>query len=143
VLTYWADRLNALVCTTRPEVIAALDVILGDDVVTRALDLAQPARIDEAQIERDAALEALAAGWSDAGAASRRRSRARFDEIVDAITAIPCQGELTSWRLTLGVASVAEPMLLIRRVLMGEDPEREPPLPRRKLRRRPLCLMAL
>jgi hypothetical protein len=106
VLLYWADRLDAVVCTTRAEVVAALDVVLG----VRAAD---PHPTDAAQATRVAhVLRQLAESTST-----------------------------TAWRLTPGDASVPEPAMLIRRVLNGQDPDRMPRLPRKELRRPPLCLL--
>jgi hypothetical protein len=87
VLVYWADRLDAVVCTARDEVVAAVDVVLSP-------------------------------GATLGGMTSE-----------------------TDWRLCLGDASIPEPAMLIRRVLNGQDPDRAPPLPRKELRRPPLCLL--
>ena len=87
VLVYWADRLDAVVCSTRVEVLEALDV---------------------------------------------------------ALTPRSTDGPITApagWRLALGEASIPEPAMLIRRVLNGEEPDRMPPLPRKQLRRRPVCVV--
>ena len=89
VLVYWANRLDAIVCTTRVEVVTALDLALTPRTT------------------------------------------------VGPITAP------TGWRLALGEASIPEPALLIRRVLNGQDPDRKPRLPRKELRRGPLCLLPL
>ena len=42
--------------------------------------------------------------------------------------------EPRSWRLALGETTLPDPALLIRRVLNGQDPEREPRLPLKKIR---------
>jgi hypothetical protein len=70
------------------------------------------------------------------------------DEVVAALDSVlgpgATVGGMTSeidWRLSLGDVSVPEPAMLIRRVLNGQDPDRAPPLPRKELRRPPLCLL--
>jgi hypothetical protein len=145
VLLYWADRLDGVVCTACDDVIAALDVALGPRVTASTFDVPEPARIDAAQAARDAAAGELARRWSAMRRLSRRRARSRLDDVASALTSLaerlshPTQPR--SWRLSLGDASLADPALLIRRVLTGQDPERVPPLPRVRIRRRPLCLM--
>src|SRR5919201_5024668 len=47
VLVYWADRLDAVVCTTRHDVIAALDVVLGERVTTCSAELFEMRRCDD------------------------------------------------------------------------------------------------
>jgi hypothetical protein len=144
VLLYWADRLDGVVCSTRQDVIAALEVALGARAASCSLEVAEPARIDEAQSAREAATDMLPKAWSDVRRLSRRRSRAKLDDVAYALTNLA--ESLTpngpqSWRLSLGAPAVPDPALLIRRVLNGQDPEREPALPLKKLKRRPLCLL--
>jgi len=112
VLLYWADRLDAVVCAARPEVVAALNVALGPRATARPLDVSEPDRANDA-----------------------RALRARLTEMLVETTSP------TAWRLALGETSLPEPAMLIRRVLNGQDPQREPPLPRKPLRRRPMCLL--
>jgi hypothetical protein len=145
VLVYWADRLDAVVCTTRHDVIAALDVVLGASVTTRGVELRSAKRVDASQDLREASLCTLKPEWDAARRASRRRSRAHLDDVTDALFTVSeslSDEPSSAWRLSLGATTVPEPPLLIRRILLGEDPERRPPLPRRKLRRRPLALVA-
>jgi hypothetical protein len=145
VLTYWADRLDAVVCTARNDVIAALDVVLGGSVTTRALDLRGAARVEASQALREESLCALKPNWDAARQASRRRSRAHLDDVTDALASMSDSLDahpLAPWRVSLGATGVPEPSLLLRRVLVGEDPERRPPLPPRRLRRRPLCVVS-
>lgn len=145
VLLYWADRLDGVVCTARSDVIAALDVALGQRAVSCALDFAEPGRIDEAQSARESTSEQQHQGWAAVRKLTRRRTKSRLEDVAYALTGLAetlgCGGEARAWRLVLGEASLPEPTLLIRRVLNGQDPEREPPLPRKKIRRRPLCLL--
>jgi hypothetical protein len=144
VLLYWADRLNALVCATQSEVIAALDVLLGERVASCSVEVDEPVRIDEAQALREAALVELSAAWSTAHGLARRRARVHLDHLAETLGAMAREEpRRRAWRLSLGAPSVPEPSLLIRRILNGEDPERDPPLTRRKLRRRPMALLPL
>jgi hypothetical protein len=146
VLLSWADRLDGVVCSTFGDVIAGLEVALGPHAATSWLDVAEPRRIDEAQATRARVQLDLERAWADVRRLSRRRSRNRLDDIGFALTSIgdtlAHSTESRTWRLALGEASVPEPALLIRRVLNGEDPERVPALPRVKVKRRPLCLLA-
>lgn len=142
-LVYWADRLNALVVTTRSDVVAALDVVLGERVVSYTVDLAEPSRVDEAAELRALATDVLVEAWSAANRLGRRRKRTSVEDIAETLSAIAVCETRRTWRLSLGSASVPEPTLLIRRVLMGEDPERAPALPRRKLKRPILGLLAV
>ena len=73
VLLYWADRLDALVCATRQDVIAALDIVFGERVATCTFDIDEPVRIDEAQAMRESSLPQLSAAWSLARGQARRR----------------------------------------------------------------------
>jgi hypothetical protein len=145
VLLYWADRLDGVVCTARSDVIAALDVALGPRAASRSLEFAEPGRIDEAQAARTSAADEQAERCAAVRRLSRRRSRSRLQDVADALTSLAdtlaFEGEPRAWRLSLGESSLPEPTLLIRRVLNGQDPERDPPLPRKKIRRRPLCLV--
>jgi len=145
VLLYWADRLDGVVCTTLGDVVVALDVALGARATSCWLDMPEPPRVDEAQAARDSCLGDITQQWLAIRRLSRRRTRRRLDDVAYALTSL---AELLShataphaWRLSLGESSVPDPALLIRRVLNGQDPERQPCLPRRKIKRRPLCLV--
>ncbi|MCA1646308.1 MAG: hypothetical protein LC797_12910 [Chloroflexi bacterium] len=146
VMVYWADRLDGVVCTARADVAAALDVVLGPRTTSSALDVAEPARMGDAQATRAAMAADLAQRWASVRRISRLRARMRLTDVADALTSLAeALGHPTEphpWRLSLGAASLPEPAMLIRRVLTGEDPERPPPLPRTRVRRRPLCLIA-
>ena len=142
VLLHWADRLGATVCATRPDVIAALEVALGPSARSAAVAVPLAGSAADAVAART---DELCQVWTEAGAASRRRGRGCVEDVAYALGALRDAGEeagVMSWRIALGEPAVPEPAMLIRRVLFGEDPEREPPLPRRRLRRRPLCLLA-
>jgi len=141
VLLYWADRLDALVCTTRGDVIASLDVILGPRVASTRLELMEPRHTDEALMARHARAAYLAEMWADARLVSRRRMRYSVEDIAFVLAGATVSGWMSGWRVSLGEASIPDPAMLMRRVLDGQDPEREPPLPRRRLKRRPLCVM--
>jgi hypothetical protein len=146
VLLYWADRLDGVVCASRRDLIAALDVALGPRATSCSLILAEPHRMDEAQSARDAAVAELEPAWAAIRRLSRRRVRSRLDDMAYALTrlaeALSHESEPRSWRLALGGTSLPDPALLIKRVLNGQDPEREPRLPAKKIMRRPLCLIA-
>jgi len=144
VLMYWADRLNAVVCTTRGDVSAALEVALGPQALSTSVELSEPPRVDDAQAQREARAEDFSELWTDLRTVTRRRDRYSLEDVAFVLSGLaedPSNGSLSDWRLSLGPAAVPEPAMLIRRVLGGQDPEREPALPRRRLRRRPLCLM--
>jgi hypothetical protein len=141
VLLYWADRLDAVACATRRDVVAALDVALGPEARSVGLELPEPMRLDEAPGWRERFATELAELWRDARRMSLRRRRACLDDLGYVLSRLPVDPPLRPWRLSLGETGVPEPAMLIRRVLNGEDPERQPPLPRRRLKRRPLCLV--
>jgi len=147
VLLYWADRLDGVVCTARSDVVASLDLALGPRATSSALDLPEPAHIADAQAAREAVASAAGERWAALRRLSRRRVRNNLEDVAFALTtlaeALDHPARAGSWRLSLGETSVPDPALLIRRVLNGHDPEREPPLPRQKMRRRPLCLVAV
>ncbi len=146
VMLYWADRLDGVVCTTRRDVIAALDVALSRRPTSTSLELVEPACIDDAQTARAALVGQLGSGWAGIRRLSRRRSQRRLEEVASALTTLSetfaHPTDQRRWRLTMGEPTLPEPSLLIRRVLNGQDPEREPRLSPRPLRRRPLCLVA-
>jgi hypothetical protein len=145
VLLYWADRLGGVVCAARPDVIAALDVALGHRATSSSLELAEPACIADAQTARAALSEQLSGQWAGIRRLSRRRTRRRLEDVACALAnlndTLLHATEQRSWRLALGDSTLPDPALLIRRVLNGEDPEREPRLPLKKIKRRPLCLL--
>jgi hypothetical protein len=141
VLLYWADRLDAVVCTNRADVIAALEVILGGGISSASAELSEMSSNEAAQQAREEHGLELCGRWRAMRGSARRRSRHCVDDLAYMMSQMPRDGPLNVWRLTMGPASVPEPAMLIRRVLNGEDPEREPALSRRRLRRRPLCLL--
>jgi hypothetical protein len=141
VLLYWADRLDALICATRSEVIASLDVILGLRVLSATLELSEPRHVDEALVARSDRAAYFAEMWADARVVSRRRMRYSMEDVAFVLAGAPTSGRRSGWRVSLGEATIPDPAMLLRRVLNGQDPEREPPLPRRRLKRRPLCLI--
>jgi hypothetical protein len=139
VLVYWADRLDAVVCSTRPDVLAGLHVLLGSRPRVLALDLAAPPE-DIAQW-RERNLAALCELWLELRQLTRRRPLDALTTFGLTCQELPLNSATKQWQLLLGSASVPDPAMLIRRVLNGQDPERHPPLPRIRLRRRPLCLL--
>src|SRR6266567_4472573 len=147
VLLYWADRLGGIVCTSRNDVTAALDVALGPGADSISVDVPEPAPIADAQLARDALKGELSELWADLHLVSRRRDRYCLEDaafVLSGLADSPPQGALKkTWRLSLGERGIPEPAMLIRRILTAQDPEREPPLPRKRLTRRPLCLVPL
>ena len=73
--------------------------------------------------------------------AAHRHPRRCVGEVSSALQELPLGSVDRDWRLVLGDNTLPEPVMLIRRVLNGQAPDSEPPLPRRRLRRRPLCLL--
>ena len=142
VLLYWADRLDAVACTTRPEVITALEVALGDGARSISVEMGDVSSAEEAQSLRDAREPELCERWREMRQAARRRSRHCLEDVAYVMSGVSLDGRPGVWRLVMGEASVPEPAMVIRRVLNAQDPEREPALVRRRLRRRPLCLLA-
>jgi hypothetical protein len=148
VLLYWADRLDAVVCAARDDVVAALDVALGPGATGCTLEAAEPRRLDAAQADREGCAAHLGPCWRAARRIGRRlRTRAQLEDLACLLsrpTAVLGETNPTrAWRLSLGDPWLPEPAMLLRRVLHGEDPEREPPLARKALNRRPLCLLPL
>ena len=142
VLSYWADRLDAVVCSTRADVQAGLHVLLGAASRVASVDLGTPPATPEAVRDwRDEHAGALCGLWEELRRLSRRRPADALNALALACADVPLDGHARGWQLTLGAASVPEPGMLIRRILNGEDPERPPALPRRRLKRRPLCLV--
>ena len=145
VLLYWADRLDAVVCTARTDIVEALDVALGPPAMTCSLEVIEPLRIDAAQLAREAVVADLGLRWAAVRRLSRRRTQRCLDDVAYALTSLSEAtqhvAERRVWRLALGETTLPDPALLIRRVLNGQDPEREPRLPAKKIRRRPLCLV--
>ena len=147
VLLYWAGRLDAVACAARDDIVAALQVAVGPGA-SGTLELAEPHRLEAAQAARQEFAPHLCKCWRAARRIGRRRrTRARVEALADILssaTAVLAEtNPARAWRLLLGEASLPEPAMLLRRVLSGEDPEREPPLPRMELKRRPLCLLPL
>jgi hypothetical protein len=145
VLLHWADRLDGVVCTAHPDVVAALDVALGPRAASCSVELTEPSRIGDAQAAREVARRQLEPAWAAVRRLNRRRVRTRLEDVAYALAKhadlLSFDSAVTSWRLTLGARQVPDPALLIKRFLNGQDPEREPRLPPTRLKRRPLCLV--
>jgi hypothetical protein len=142
VLAYWADRLDAVVCTTRADVGAGVHVLLGARPHVAGVELALPPATLEAVGEwRHEHAQTLCGLWTELRHVTRRRPGDAPSAFALACADLPLDSAARAWQLVLGTASVPEPAMLIRRILNGEDPERQPALPRRRLQRRPLCLL--
>jgi hypothetical protein len=132
VLLYWADRLDAVVCSSQEVVIEQLEMTLGEPA-RQPLRRCLPVRPEQ---------------WPKA----RRLSRQRTPVSLAGLAALMEQNDISKqsdesgcrgWTLLLGnAAALPDPTLLLRRVLTSEDPRRAPPLPTTTLRRRPLCLIS-
>jgi hypothetical protein len=137
VLLHWADRLDALVCVSRSDVVEMLHAVFGSTDTAHPVRLPPPLALDQRRAD-------LAPHWAAARRLTRRRAPRRLGEMCQAMeqigcTAVPGQpGD--EWRLALGRSTLPDPALLLRRVMAGADPNRAPPLPPTRLRRRPLCL---
>jgi hypothetical protein len=144
VLLYWADRLDALVCTSDPAVARALSLALDGRGHAQPLRMAEPAAVEHGCAARQTCAERLIATWRLARRVSRRRTPPSLRQLLSCLepAAELVQAPRSTWTAMLGPADIPDPALLIRRVLNGENPRRDPPLPRRSLRRRPLCLLA-
>lgn len=145
VLAYWADRLDGVACAARTDLVAALDLALGPDAATCALELREPEHIADAQSARENSGSALCHRWRECRQLSRRRARRRLDAVAATLGNIDelsgAEASKARWRLALGEPWLPEPAVLLRRVLNGQDPACGPPLPRRGLKHRPLCLL--
>jgi hypothetical protein len=145
VLLYWADRLNAAVCTSRPDIIGALDTILGERAAVASIDVSEPSHVADACAARMKSVTDAEHRWTTAWRASRRRRDSTLDEIAVTLMQLAAASSRSSargaWQLWLAGGSIPEPALLARRVLWGQDPRRQPALPRKRLRRRPLLLL--
>lgn len=142
VMLNWADRLDAVAVVTRADVVEQVPVALGPRLQQRAVLLAEPPALAESVQLRTAPL-ALEL-WAHARRAARGRSIERLPEVARALKQVagllPAQAT-SQWQLLLGGPNLADPALLLRRVLNGTDPYRQPDLPPAPLRRRPLCLI--
>jgi hypothetical protein len=142
VLSYWADRLDAVVCATRADVLAGLHVLLGSEPRVAAVDLGASPPSPEAVCEwREEHAGTLCGLWTELRQLTQRRRTDALGAVAHACADVPLDGRAHTWQLALGAASVPDPGMLIRRILNGQDPERAPALPRRRLKRRPLCLL--
>jgi hypothetical protein len=125
VLVYWADRLDAVVCTTAPP---ALSAVLGGSAETRALSVNEPSTISEVVARRQ----------------SRQRARPRWKRELNYLARTigsEQEDDSVSWALRRAAAELPEPALLLRRALEQRELDAEPLLPRTPLRRQPLCLV--
>jgi hypothetical protein len=130
VLLNWADRLDAVVVVAREDVAAALPVALG------LLRSECPVRMPSPNADPPGSV--LAALSDRARALMRRRNPRMLPALACVLSEV---GGAAEWRLVLGEPTLADPALLLRRVLNGTDPHRMPPLPPTPLKRRPLCLL--
>jgi hypothetical protein len=142
VLVYWADRLDALICATRPDILAGLHVVQGQRQRIAATELASPPpNLDELLEWRHQNADQLCPLWSELRHLTRRRPSDALPSVALALRDLPIDTPPRPWQLVLGGASVPDPAMLIRRILNGQDPERVPALPRRRLKRRSLALL--
>jgi len=143
VLLYWADRLQAVVCATSEDVVAPLRMAIGRGAQTQRVALGSAPPVEELVEWRRVHKVELTPAWTEMRHAARRRPTRCVGELAGRLEALPLDGmQDRDWELLLGETTLPEPAMLIRRVLVGQEPGRVPPLPRRRLRRRPLCLLA-
>lgn len=142
VLLYWADRLDAVVCTSSEEIADGLR-LAGVATAERQVRVAELPGVEAAHAARAVCAAELSAAWRAARRACRRRRAEKLDQAVCALERVAEIVEVpaSAWRLCLGQQEVPEPALLIRRVLNGEDARRAPPLPGKALWRAPLVLV--
>ena len=143
VLLYWAERLEAVVCTTDQSLSTALRLALAGSCEAASTAVGEQAEIDTADRLRRACIGDLAACWRRARRFMRGRSAAKLTGLACDLTrtARRLEAPHARFELLLGPREVPDPAFLIRRVLNGEDPWRDPPLPPKVLQRRPLCLL--
>jgi hypothetical protein len=141
VLLYWADRLQAVVCTTSDAVVAALHIALGRRARFQRVAFGAAPLVEDLPAWRLAHDERLASAWTRMRQITRQRPFRCVDELAVELAKLPLGTADRDWRLALGETTLPEPAMLIRRVLNGQEPSRLPALPRRRVRRRPLCLL--
>jgi hypothetical protein len=142
VLLHWADQLDAVVCTSDTAIARALQIAVQLER-TQFARIAELETIDLGCTTRKACAAELHTHWRIARRLSRGGSARSMHQLACCMERMAelVEAEGATWKLGLGRADLPEPALLIRRVLTGENPQREPALPRRALRRRPLCLL--
>jgi len=140
VLVYWADRLDAVVCVTSGAVAGALHAALGQRIAAQDVAFGAPPPAEDVALWRTEHQADLVESWTRMRDVARRRPRRCVGELSSALQALPLGSLDRDWQLVLGESTLPEPVMLIRRLLNGQAPGREPALPRRRLRRRPLCL---
>lgn len=142
VLAYWADRLDAVICAMRPDILAGLHVVQGHQQRVAAVELTTAPRQPDAIAEwRDAHASELCARWSELRELTRQRKPDALSTIALALQDLPLDSPSHTWQIALGTSSIPDPGMLIRRILNGQDPERLPTLPRKRLKRRSLALL--
>jgi hypothetical protein len=146
VLLHWADRLDAVLCTSLPSVIQALALALGPHATSATTRLADLPAIEDAQAARERSVHQQRGLWTAARRLSRRRSARQLGRLACTLDQLgqhlPADASgWRAWRLLLGPPELPDPALLLRRVLNAEDPRRLPVLPPKRLQRRPLCLV--
>jgi hypothetical protein len=147
-LLYWADRLDGVICTSRSDVIAALACVVGEDRAAMPVELVEPVHVTDARASRDRATSSTRdQAWKTAWRASRQRRETALGDVASVLATLSAHAALpasvSTWQLSLGDDAIPEPALMLRRVLLGQDARHQPPLPRRRLRRRPMLLLPL
>src|SRR5579864_1354274 len=106
VLLYWADRLDAVVCTSRADVLASLAVALGAAARSTGVDLTEWPALEVAVLAREERAVELCDIWTELRRVSRRRGRHCLDDLAYALGRVPSGDRGTAWRLVLGETSV-------------------------------------
>jgi hypothetical protein len=133
VLLHWGDRLGAVVVVTRTDVVPQVRVAIGGGAEECALRVAEAETLEEAVRLRSCA--ATRGGWQ------RARKARQLPHLACALHGVLKGPPAPRWQLVRGQARVADPALLLRRVLNDQDPCKSPPLPPTRLRRSPVFLL--
>jgi hypothetical protein len=139
VLLHWADRLDAVVCVARADVVAALGTVLLHHAAACGVRFGDES-VEQALAARSGGESTLRALWSAARTRARRRSAEALPTLACAMERI-APGDARSWRLVLGPQTLPDPALLLRRVLNDTDPHRQPALPQVRLKKRTIFLL--
>ncbi|HEY3062866.1 MAG TPA: hypothetical protein VGL99_28165, partial [Chloroflexota bacterium] len=143
VMLHWADRLDAVVCITRADVVRAFATVLGRDWQTWRVQCGLPVDAHAAHAERLQRAPKMRPLWATARRLMRRRTVGQLGDAACVLEELGADGGAPrEWRLGLGPPSLPDPALLLKRVLNATDPHRHPPLPKTRLHRKPLCLLA-
>src|SRR5207237_9929270 len=116
VLLYWADRLDAVACTARADLVSALSIALRPSDCEQRVQVIEPSTIELAQATREACMLELQAAWGAARRSSRRRERQAMQDVACCLGRIrevlDLRGARSSWTLRLADKALPDPALL-------------------------------